>query len=148
MGTSIGVRSLLDVNVLVSLAVEQHPFNRQAHSWFLKEPDRLWASCPMTQSGFLRTIYRMSGGGHSMIREALESYEINCQSPNHEYWPVDVDLRDLTQAQRSRLIGANQIADMQLLLLAYRHGAQLVTFDHGVIELVKGTRLAESLLIL
>jgi predicted nucleic acid-binding protein len=61
---------------------------------------------------------------------------------------VDVDLRDLSDSLRSRLLGANQIADMQLLLLAHRHRSQLVTYDTGVRELAAGTRYANSLLIL
>ena len=74
--------------------------------------------------------------------------ERDCQSPGHEYWPVDVDLRDLSDSQRSRLIGPNQIADMQLLLMAQRHRGQLVTFDTGVRELASGTKYAGSLLVL
>jgi hypothetical protein len=50
--------------------------------------------------------------------------------------------------QRSRLIGPNQIADMQLVLLAHRHRGQLATFDAGIRELVSGTRYASSLLVL
>ena len=54
------------------------------------------------------------------------------RSLNHEYWPVDVDLRDLGDAQRARLIGPGHIADMQLLLLAHRYRGQLATFDKGL----------------
>ena len=71
-----------------------------------------------------------------------------CQSPGHECWPVDADPRDLSDAQRSRLTGPNQIADMQLLLLAHRRRGQLATFDAGLRELASGTRYANSLLIL
>jgi predicted nucleic acid-binding protein len=74
--------------------------------------------------------------------------ERDCQNPGHEYWPVDADLRDLSNSQRSRLIGPNQIADMQLLLLAHRHRGQLATFDIGLKELASGTRYANSLLVL
>jgi predicted nucleic acid-binding protein len=61
---------------------------------------------------------------------------------------MDVDLRDLSDSQRSRLIGPKQIADMQLLLLAHRHRGQLATFDTGLRELASGTRYASSLLVL
>jgi predicted nucleic acid-binding protein len=52
---------------------------------------------------------------------------------------VDVDLRDLSDSQRSRLIGPNQIADM-LLLLAHRRRGPLATFDTGVRELASAVR--------
>ena len=61
---------------------------------------------------------------------------------------MDVDLRDLSDSQRSRLIGPNQIAGMQLLLLAHHHRGQLATFDTGIKELASGTRYANSLLVL
>lgn len=61
---------------------------------------------------------------------------------------MDVDLRDLRDLLRARLIGPNQIADMQLLLLAHHRKGQLATFDAGIKELAAGTRYAGSLLIL
>jgi toxin-antitoxin system PIN domain toxin len=142
------VRFLLDVNVLVGLAFPLHISHRAAHSWFRREPDRLWATCPLTQAGFLRVASRALGGTRDAVREALAGLERDCQSPNHEYWAVDVDLRDLSDSQRSRLIGPNQVADLQLLMLAHRHRGQLATFDTGIRELAAGTRYANSLLVL
>jgi toxin-antitoxin system PIN domain toxin len=142
------VRFLLDVNVLVGLAFPLHSSHQRAHSWFRREPDRPWATCPLTQAGFLRAASRALGGSRDAIRKALAGLERDCQSPSHEYWPVDVDLRDLSDSQRSRLIGPNQVADMQLVLLAHRHRGQLATFDSGLRELASGTRYASSLLVL
>jgi len=88
------------------------------------------------------------GGSRAAAREVLEGLERNCRSPHHEYWPVDVDLSELSDSMRSRLIGLNQITDMQLLMLAHRHRGQLATFDAGIRELAAGTRYANSLLSL
>ena len=142
------MRFLLDVNVLVALAFPLHSSHQPAHSWFRREPDRLWATCPLTQAGFLRIASRALGGSRDAPGKALAGLERDCQSPNHLYWPVDVDLTDLSDVQRSRLIGPKQIADMQLLLLAHRHHGQLATFDAGLRELASGTRFANSLLVL
>ena len=142
------MRFLLDVNILVALAFPLHSLHARAHSWFRREPDRLWASCPLTQTGFLRVASRELGGASEAIRKALAGLERDCQSPSHEFWPVDIDLRELSDSQRSRLIGPNQIADMQLLMLAQRHRGQLATFDTGIKELAPGTRYANSLLVL
>ena len=142
------MRFLLDVNILVGLAFPLHSSHPAAHSWFRREPDRLWATCPLTQAGFLRAASRALGGSRDAVRKALAGLERDCRSPGHEYWPLDVDLRDLHDSQRSRLIGPNQIADMQLLLLAHRNRGQLATFDTGLRELASGTRYASSLLIL
>jgi toxin-antitoxin system PIN domain toxin len=142
------VRFLLDVNVLVALAFPPHSAHKRAHSWFQQEADRQWASCALTQAGFLRVASRVLGGSRDDVRKALAGLERDCQSSSHEYWPVDIDLRDLSDSHRSRLIGPNQIADMQLLLLAHRHRGQLATFDAGIRELAAGTRYAGSLLVL
>lgn len=142
------MRFLLDVNVLVGLAIPHHPLHPRSHSWFRREPGRLWATCPFTQAGFMRAASRELGGSHGAIKQVLAGLERDCQSPNHEYWSADIDLRDLSDSQRSRLIGANQITDMQLLLLAHRRGGQLVTFDTGIRELATGTRYANFLLVL
>jgi uncharacterized protein len=142
------VRFLLDVNVLVALAFPLHTSHQAAHAWFRRERDRLWATCPLTQAGFLRVASRALGGTRDAVQQALGGLERDCRNPSHEYWPVDVDLRDLSESQRSRLIGHNQVADMQLLLLAHRRRGQLATFDAGIRNLVSGTRYANSLLVL
>ena len=143
-----GVRFLLDVNVLIALAFPAHSSHKQAHSWFHKEPDRLWATCPLTQAGFLRVASRALGGSRDAIRKALSGLERDCQSPGHEFWPADADLRDLSDSQRARLIGPNQITDMQLLLLAHRHRGKLATFDTSIRELASVTRYTNSLVVL
>ena len=145
---SIGVRFLLDVNVLIGLAFPAHSSHRQAHSWFRRDANRLWATCALTQAGFLRNASRYLGASPDAFRKVLSGLEQDCNSPNHEYWPVDIDLRDLSDSVRSRIIGPNQITDMQLLLLAHRHDAQLASFDAGIKEMAAGTRYADSLLIL
>jgi uncharacterized protein len=78
----------------------------------------------------------------------LANLELDCRSPHHEFWPADVDLLDLSDSQRSRLIGPGQIADMQLLMLAHRRRGQLATFDKGIRELAAGTPYTNSLLVL
>jgi len=142
------VRYLLDVNVLIGLALPNHSSHQAAHAWFRRESDRQWATCPLTQAGFLRFTSRALGGHRMDPPKALAGLELDCRSPHHEFWPVDIDLRDLGGPQRSRLIGPNQIADMQLLMLAHHHRGQLATFDKGLKELATGTRYANSLLLL
>lgn len=142
------MRFLLDVNVLVAMAVPAHPSHQRAHTWFRREPDRLWATCALTQGGFLRVASRYLGGSSDGVQRAFASLERDCQSPNHEFWIMDTDLRALSDAQRSRLNGRNHIADMQLLLLAHRHRGQLATMDTGISELAVATRFAESVLVL
>lgn len=142
------MRFLLDVDVLIALAFPVHCSHQAAHTWFRRVSDRKWATCPLTQAGFLRFASRALGGNRTDPSKAPAGLELDCRSPRHEFWPLNVDLRDLSVSERSRIIGPNQIADMQLLLLAHRHRGQLATFDTGLRELAAGMRYADSLTIL
>ena len=142
------MRFLLDVNVLVALAFPLHASHQRAHSWFGAKRNRLWATCALTQAGFLRAAGRQLGGTRGAVGLALAGLERDCRSPHHEYWAVDTDLRDLSDSLRARLVGVNQVADMQLLVLAQRHRGQLATFDAGIGELAAGTRYADSVVVL
>jgi toxin-antitoxin system PIN domain toxin len=142
------MRSLLDVNVLVARAFPNHPGHQDAHAWFLQEPNRLWATCPLTQAGFLSVATHYLQGAREAIAMAIEALDEDCQSPTHEFWPLDVDFRHLAPSTRARLIGPKQVTDMQLLMLAHGHRGQLVTFDKGMQDLVSGTKYASSLVVL
>jgi hypothetical protein len=139
------VRFLLDVNVLVSLVFPDHGTHARAFNWFRKEPDRLWATCPLTQSGFLRVAVHHLGGSRKDLQSAIAALLQFSQDPNHEFWPIAVDLRE---SLTTRLIGPNQITDLQLLMLAHHHRGQLVTLDKGLHELARGTKYANSLNVL
>ena len=142
------MRYLLDVNVLVALALPSHEFHNAAHFWFDREPGRLWATCPLTQGGFLRIASRLLGGSRQDVRSAFSALEKDCQNPAHEFWPVETDLRDLSDSQRVRLVGPNQVADMQLILLAHRQRGQLATFDGRLKQLALGAKYAASVTVI
>lgn len=142
------MRFLLDVNVQVALSFPESESHRAAQRWFSAQPDRLWATCPLTQAGFLRTAWVLLGRTHSALATALASLEQSCSVPNHEFWPEAMDLRDLSANHRVRLIGRNQVTDMQLLMLAHKRGGQLVTFDAEVRVLAAGSKFSGSLLVL
>ena len=142
------MRYLLDVNMLVALTVTENALHEPAQAWFRSEPERLWATCALTQGGFLRVASRYVPASLHAIQELLGRLEFDCRSDSHEYWPVDIDMRDLSALQRSRIIGHNQVTDMQLLMLARRHKGQLATFDSGLGRLAQATGHSESVLLL
>lgn len=145
---STGVRCLLDVNILVALAIPEHADHPRVYRWFRREPDRKWATCAHTQAGFLRVGCLMLGNSRENLHLLYEGLIHDCQSPHHEFWSSGIDLTELDPALKSRLLGPNQIADLQLLLLAHKHRGQLVTLDKGLHELARGTKYANSLLVL
>ena len=50
------MRSLLDVNVLIALFDPDHTLHEPAARWFESNARDGWASCPLTQNGFVRVV--------------------------------------------------------------------------------------------
>ena len=51
-------RALLDVNVLLALLDADHVDHPRARRWLETEIDDGWASCAITQNGFVRIVSR------------------------------------------------------------------------------------------
>jgi predicted nucleic acid-binding protein len=47
---------LLDINILIALADPDHEHHGKAESFFLANHQRGWATCPITENGFVRII--------------------------------------------------------------------------------------------
>lgn len=50
------LRALLDVNVLIALLDAAHQHHRLAWDWLDANIEFGWASCPLTQNGYLRIV--------------------------------------------------------------------------------------------
>jgi predicted nucleic acid-binding protein len=48
--------ALLDINVLVALFDADHVHHDFAHDWFTDHHERGWATCPITENGFIRVV--------------------------------------------------------------------------------------------
>jgi uncharacterized protein len=46
--------ALLDVNALVALAWDSHVHHARVRAWFAENSSSGWATCPLTESGFVR----------------------------------------------------------------------------------------------
>jgi toxin-antitoxin system PIN domain toxin len=132
------VIALLDVNVLLAMLWPRHSFFRQAGSWFAKNYANGWASCPVSQAGFVRLYAQRAVTGLDIsAREALDVLDKNCApSFHHVFWPQESSLLDLLPEIRRRLVGHKQVTDAVLLDLAIRKGGRLVTLDRRVANLL------------
>ncbi|MDO9124550.1 MAG: VapC toxin family PIN domain ribonuclease, partial [Deltaproteobacteria bacterium] len=45
---------LLDVNLLLALSDPMHIHHELAHRWFAEKGHQAWATCPLTENGFIR----------------------------------------------------------------------------------------------
>ena len=122
---------LLDVNLLIALLDEWHPHHAAALAFFPGAQARGWATCPITENGFLRILghpnYRHGPGTAEGARALLEAL---CASPGHQFWPDDATLRNARAV--AELPASGQLTDVYLLALAAKRGGQLATFDRRI----------------
>jgi len=126
------VRALFDANMLLALFDPEHIHHAPALAWWTANRESGWASCPLTQNGFVRVI---SGPRYLRPRsfaDAMALLSAQIAESGHVFWPDDVSLADPEIFDHSRLLGPKQITDAYLLALAVTNGGRLATFDHAI----------------
>jgi toxin-antitoxin system PIN domain toxin len=122
---------LLDVNVLIALGDEAHDFHQQTVDWFSRDPQRAWATCPITENGFVRIIgHRNYPGFREGTTAARELLEALCLLPGHQFWADDFSLRDRNTLPK--LPDSRHLTDCYLLALAVQRKGRFVTLDGNV----------------
>ncbi len=122
---------LLDVNVLLAMHDPMHPLHRRASDWFLQVPDEGWATCPITENGFVRIASNPNNRGLGLTPPAsAAALALTCRAENHRFWSDDISVRDvLTEEMR---MTHKQFPDLYLLALAVEHGGKLATLDEHI----------------
>jgi len=127
---------LLDVNALVALAWDSHVHHAVMRTWFATHSSEGWATCPVTENGFVRVSSNPkvlpSAIGVEAARGVLSALRA---AAGHRFLVDDVSIGD---ADVPRMTGHRQVTDAHLLALARRRGVRLVTFDAGVFALADG----------
>jgi uncharacterized protein len=135
------VRALFDLNALIALLDSQHLHHARAMQWWAQYRVHGWASCPLTQNGFVRVVSQPSYSFPISIGDAFEHLHRNTKRDNHAFWPDDVSLLDEQMIDREHVLGPKQLTDIYLLALAVKHGGRLVTFDRAIpISAVRGAK--------
>jgi toxin-antitoxin system PIN domain toxin len=131
--------ALLDVNVLVALFDETHVHHETAHDWFADNRAGGWATCPITENGFLRVLTNPRLGVVENRASLVAGLRKFCSARGHVFWAGDVSLRDDTLFDPSVVVSYRQVTDVYLLGLAVRHRGLLATFDAGIpLKAVRG----------
>lgn len=142
------MRALLDVNVLLALIDVAHVHHGRARGWWTTHGAAGWASCPLTQNGFVRIISKPGYANPFPLQTALAGIATQVAQSDHEFWPDDISIADEQLFDRSRILGPNQITDVYLLALAVKNGGRLATFDRGLpLRAVRGAE-ARHLVVL
>jgi uncharacterized protein len=126
----------LDVNVLIALIWPEHQFHQQAYSWFDRNARHGWATCPVTQMGFVRVLSSSPISNAPTVGEALGLLKPNLEHPTHEFWHDEIGLLPAINLTGTILQGHRQITDAYLLGLAMHRKGRLATFDRSIAALL------------
>ena len=128
---------LLDVNVLVALAWPNHVHHARAHDWFAGAD--AWATCPVTQSGFVRVSSNSRAIPDARTpSEAIELLSAMVAIAGHEFWEDATSIVRSRHGSFDRVVSYRQVTDAHILDVARTHEGHVVTFDRGVLDLVEG----------
>ncbi len=132
--------ALLDLNVLVALFWPDHEHHSSALRWLKQRGSGRWATCPLTQLGFIRIV-----SNPAFSREALSPQNAAAllvrnleENRRHEFWPDSLNVPSAIGSFEARVQGYRQVTDAYLIALAAKRKGIFATFDRGVRELAAG----------
>lgn len=130
---------LLDVNVFVALAWDAHVHHVAARRWFVDHASDGWATCPITESGFVRVSSNPRVLAHPIAvadaRAVLAAFRAR---PGHRFVADDVSECDSDVPPAA---GHRQVTDAHLVTVAARARMKLVTFDRAILALADADRV-------
>ena len=138
---------LLDINVLLALADPMHVHHEPSHQWFAERGQQAWATCPLTENGFLRIAshpkYPNRPGDIPAVFSILRQI---CAAPGHHFWAEDLSILDILEPDA--IITHAQITDVYLLGLAAHKNGKLATMDQRIpVDAVRGGSQALEIII-
>ena len=140
---------LLDVNVLVALFWPAHESHDVARRWFVRNTRRAWATCTLTQAGFVRILSNPDSSRDAVSPgQAAQLLEENLRHPRHQFWKDRTGFVETVRPFAGSMLGHRQVTDAYLLGLAFHHGGALATLDRAIEALLPdraGNRVLEIL---
>lgn len=129
---------LLDVNALLALSWPNHVHHGAARQWFSTIENSGWATCGVTESGFIRVSSnnRVTPDARSTA-EAAHLLHLVCQRGNHHFISEDISLVRNYERVEGLNVGSAHVADTHLILIAGHAGLGLATFDRRAADIAK-----------
>ena len=118
---------LIDSNVLIGIAVDDHEHHLAAAAWFAGQDDS-FATCPITEAAVVRHVVRNGRPAQAAVAFLTALAERSA----HRFWPDDLAMAEISM---TGVIGHRQVTDAYLAELARRHRGRLATFDRGLASL-------------
>ena len=125
--------ALFDVNLLVALFDPDHIHHDLAHDWFEDHQQNGWATCAVTENGFVRVLANPAYGATvTRPKELIERLAQFCSTRHHVFWTDTVSFSDKAIFNPAMIRGHRQVTDVYLLGLAKKMGGCLATFDRTI----------------
>ncbi|MGH9489267.1 MAG: TA system VapC family ribonuclease toxin [Terriglobales bacterium] len=130
--------ALLDVNVLVALAWPNHQFHRASQAFL--GANRPWATCALTQLGFIRLSANPAAVTPAQTPSAAAELlaQLTADPFHRDLDRLPAPAGDACRAGFFAILGYRQVADSYLLSLAAAQGAERVTVDRRIEHLAAG----------
>ena len=129
--------ALLDINVLIAFAWPNHVHHAAARAWFEGRRQDGWATCALTEAGFIRLSCNPAVVRHTVTPlDAIAVLEQLTLLASHSFWPLDRSVVQMPEAIGARIRGYRQITDAVLLAAAMQNNGQLATLDASLEGLV------------
>jgi toxin-antitoxin system PIN domain toxin len=135
--------ALPDVNVLLALAWPNHQFHAPARAWFRALGRRRWATCAITQLGFIRLssnpAFTPDAKSPAECRQLLRQM---LRKGKHYYLDKLPSVADRAgDSLYSRMLGHQQVTDAYLVYLCRKSGFRLATFDQRLAAIGEGAEV-------
>lgn len=125
--------ALLDLNILTALLWPTHEHHDAAHRWFEARGSAPWATCALTQLGFVRLVSNPAFSRDALTPAAgVALLAANLTHPGHEYWTDRLQVPAAIKGMTPELRGYRQLTDAYLLGLASHRKGLFATFDRGL----------------
>jgi len=120
---------LADISVLIALADPRHVHHVAARNWLATHPEIGLATCPLTESGFLRIYGHPSyPHGPGSPEKALMDLKAYRARRGHHFLPCDLSFADPLFTSLTGL-APQRVTGIYLVALALKYGIRFATFD-------------------
>lgn len=139
------MRALLDVSTLIAFLDVNHQRHRRVRDWLDEHRAAGWASCAITQNGFVRIVSQPVYANTISTTQAIARLADATADRHHVFWSPSVQVVEQGLIDRHAVLGPGRVTDAYLLALATRHGGRLVTLDRNIPTRAVPTASADNL---
>ena len=118
---------LLDVNILIARSAPNHAL---VVNWFRSIGNKLVATCPIVENGFVRIFGNPNyTGGPGSVAKAMQNLRLIRSMPQHCFISDHLSVADPKVYINMNEVSCKQLTDIYLLGIAKEKGLKFATLD-------------------